>query len=368
MRLLSVLLGSATLAALSLGTSGLQAAQVWGPVAGGIRHLAPAGSDTWLAFPLREQALHSGRVTALQAGSITVNGLAGLADGTYSGSGSLNSFLGPRYYVEFVSGALAGLVLGIDTQTGAVLTLYTEGADLTTLTIGGAASHVLAVGDVVRIRRAWTVRALFEPTDGAPLIAPVAQPPWQSYVAGDALLFHNRDDVGVDLPGRWRMVYQDQVGWRGSSIRSVVPYKSVLPGHAVGVRRQAETDLAFTVVGYVPGAPGVCLLPAVAEGEERDVVVGWMRPELRTLGTSGLGAVLKQRPANGEPGDRVLFDTASAYGLDPLPAFRAERAGTEWEGESGENLTNHLLADDRAFVLRLRGVPQTRFWREGGAP
>jgi hypothetical protein len=455
MRFFSSIAWIATLlVSMCLAPAPLGAGQVLGPVAGGMRQLAAPGSDTWLAFPLRDRAVFSARVASVQFGGVGLTGLATVPDGTFSSAANE-----PRYYAEFVSGNLAGLVCAIITQTGGVLTLDTEGISLLDHPLG--AVLVGAGADVIRIRRAWTVESLFEreqvvfsarayevqsegltltglstvpddsysashgqpryyaefvsgnltgqvyaivaqsggaltlDTGGLSLLAhplgsiavgagadvvrirqasatvldPVADLPGAIYVAGDALLLPERGVGNVDMPEKARIAYQQGAGWRASDAPTTgAGQRSILPGRVLGVRRNAETELAWTMIGYVPGAAGVSVLPMVAADQERDVALGLMRPTSLTLGDSGLKDVLKLRPADGQPADQVLLRDAASFEVDSPHAIRAERFNAGWQGEAGEVLNQYLLDVDAALVLRIRGTPLTRFWREGGAP
>ena len=324
------------------------------PPAGYFAFTASGNSDRHLSIPLVRRSAGIGHVLAVaSANQISLSLAVAPADGAWAS----HPVTGTRYYIQFVTGALAGVAYPVQNNIGAILALDTSGDDLQ------APSGAVA-GDTVRVYPAWTVADLCGADLESLLISPVSAAPAGPYVEGDQILIPDNQGVGVDKSPFSVVAYVEGAGWRSLAHPGTdVSASPLLPGGGFVLRRSGQGALRWMILGYVPPQATRVRLPALAAGEETELLLGVVRTEDVLLANAGLAAVLDEPSAPLNPGDRLLTFDPAGRGMEPVPSGVYQRSGTTWrEGEVAVDQVN-LTAGD-ALVLRLRGPRSVRYWSQ----
>lgn len=358
-----VLVRAATLA---LGAAALLSAPVSGqttivatPPAGYLKLVARGGSDSLLAVPLLKRAALMARVTAVGPATLTL-AMAGVLDGTFSPQN------GVAYHAQFVTGNLEGLSFRIGSHgAGGVLLLEAAGENLTAHPLGAIATG--AAGDLVRIRPVWTVAEIFGSGTGVVLDS-APEPPGDSYLGADALLFFDNRAAGAEKSPSAVLAFVAGAGWRRRGDGTTDAGTTELSaGYPFLVRRQRTDPAEAVVVGYAPAERTLLRIPAVASDEERDVFVAWAQPGDRALVESGLFSLvpwlgaMEASPDALNVRDALLVYDATRRGFG-LPADqRIHFNGSTWY-ESDVPVDALPLRGGFGYTLRLRGARPLRYW------
>lgn len=329
------------------------------PPAGFFKVTARANSDSLLSLPLVKSAAAMGRVTAVAAGAVTLAGVTG-ADGAFAPTPT------GSYYLQLVSGSLAGLTYKILGNTSGVFTLATNGENLTAHPLGTIATG--ATGDVVCIRPYWTLGELFG-TDAASLrLDATAETGGGPYLSGDAVLLFDNTLAGIDRKPASTVAYLSGTGWRKSDSATVDATGTELaPGQPFAVRRQRAAAVDVSLIGYVSPDRLLVRIPALGAGEDRDVAVALGHPVELSLANSRLvsATVLENAIENSTDAstqkDLVLEFDSSRRGLAPTAARRFHLIGGAWfEADAGAGA--FTLKPGSGYLLRLRGTRAAHFW------
>lgn len=334
-----------------------EAVTVGTPPAGGFRLEAGGGRDTSLSLPLMRRSELMGRISAVGSATVTLNGAALTANAyapTDTGS----------YQLQFVTGNLAGLSYKITGNTTTALTLETLGDNLSAHGLGAVVTG--ADGDLIRIRRAWTVGDVFGFGSGDLLLDRVLSASAVVYTKGDAVLLPDNQSLGLEKKSAATIVFVDGQGWRqlGDPLADRGATELVA-GVPFVLRRQSGAAWSTIVVGYVAQEPGLNRLPALPPGGETDISAALVYPLNRRVADAGLVSAFESSLNAGAARDLLLIPSDTRTGFSLPAARRLHRVGATWyEGDT--------LADDQTlrlgsgFIIRLRGERPVRYWRQPG--
>jgi uncharacterized protein (TIGR02597 family) len=291
-----------------------------------------AASDNILSLPMVRDAEFAGTV-ASGAGTITATGFTALA-----GTVSPNWGTAPKqwvyvagsaqtktYYVEFTSGQLKGLYYKIVDNSSNVLTLDTEGDDLTNHPIN-AAPAALAAGDSFKIRPYWRIRDVFE-NAGTPTIEP--RPNFG--VPKDDILIPDYVNVGINKAASTTIFYVNDtvtpnIGWRSSSNPVTDRGDTILrPNEAFVLRRRNASPSSITNLGSVQMIRSISFIPGGDGVKGNDTYISINRPASVTLDASGLRSadqsvsVIRDSIDPDLPGDRLMAFTPGTTGFNNPP-------------------------------------------------
>jgi uncharacterized protein (TIGR02597 family) len=336
---------------------------VTSPAVGYQRLTARGASDSHLSVPLVKRSSLTAHISAVGTNSITLSA-ATFADGAFSPDTS------GRYYVQFVTGNLAGLCFPISGSASGTLSLETAD-DLTSHPLGSIATD--APGDMVRIRPFWSVADILGSDTASLVLDAVENLPAGPYVGGDAVFLPDNTSIGTEKKPASTLYYVSGDGWRVTTDASANAGSHPLPpGQPFVVRRHDAQPAVLVVVGDVPSEPFRLRIPSLGAGEEMDFAVALARPPPTTLAASGLfsavesDSVFNASAAILEPGDALLEYYSDRQGFALPPERRYHVFGTAWF-EVMTPADDHVLRPGEGYVLRLRGERPTLSWKQVGA-
>lgn len=314
-------------------------------------------SDTYFGIPLVKRPILTGRVDHVTAYAITISTISGLDQAVTLENGK-------SYYVQFVTGKLAGLCLRIIGQEGSALVLDSEGEDLTAHTLGFIETG--EQGDLVRVRPAWNVADLFGDTSATLKLEPVSHLSDGPYTAGDAVLTSPTSSHHVPV------YYVSNDGWRSSVDPATDAGKiSFLPGTAFGVRRRSPAAAEILVIGDVPVEAVRLQIPASSAGTESEISVSLAHPWSIQLAQAGLFSSTSEEsilaPALSvlDGGDFLSEWDSDRVGMALPLKSRYHGVGLNWY-DVAVAADDHSLEPGRGYVLRLRAEHGRRYWLQRG--
>lgn len=347
------------------GVSQAQTTAFTDPVGYYTLNVTPA-SDNILSLPMVRDAEFAGTV-ASGAGTITATGFTALA-----GTVSPNWGTAPKqwvyvagsaqtktYYVEFTSGQLKGLYYKIADNSSNVLTLDTEGDDLTNHPINGAPA-ALAAGDSFKIRPYWRIRDVFE-NAGTPIIE--SRPDFG--VPKDDILIPDYVNVGINKAATTTLFYVNngipaETGWRSSSNPLTDRGDTILrPNEAFVLRRRNATPSSITNLGSVQMIRSISFVPGGNGTKGNDTYISINRPAAVTLADSGLRnsnqaiTVIRDSVDADAPGDSLFAFSTTNPGFNRPPLLQYFYHQGHWRqfGVEGE-ADNILLQPGTAYIVR----------------
>lgn len=274
-------------------------------------------TDVFISVPVLKPADFSGTVASEAAGVITLAGTPALTAGQYADPAV-------PYYAVIQTGAKAGLIGLVTANAAGTVTVTAQPGDSLT----GIAS-----GDVITLRKAWTVVGLL----GTSLPSGVS-----------LLTFPTSGSVNPSAEG----IYDwDGTNWVDNVITGAPADNDIIyPGETIVLRNSTTTPIASLVVsGEV--STFAQRIPIAAATEASDYSVSYFSPVGEALGSSGLGAVASA-------GDALLgFDNNSA-GVNKAASVILDYDGTDWV----DNVITG--APDNSFQV---GAGKGFFFRRGAA-
>lgn len=226
----------------------------------------PVGSDTIVAAPLSKAPVFQGAVTSLSGFVVTVTG-ANFGDLTTS-----------PHYLQAVTGAQAGMIFDIASNT----------ADTITLVNNGVTPTGLSAGTTFKVVPYWTLGTLFPATDQGVSFTPSAS------TLGNArrtqILFPSVVGTGINRAAASTFFFVTNSSWRSTTNSGVsADSTAILPDSYIIVRNptNAATGLKLTVAGSVNTAPMAVQLDRLSTGAN-DNYVSVSRPTDQTLNDLGL--------------------------------------------------------------------------------
>jgi len=314
---------------------------------------ARGGSDTILSLPLVRRSHYIGRLDSITADTMTFSSVqwtpsefAPTSDGSY--------------YAQFVSGPLAGVNYRITDNSANSLSVETNGDNLTGHILGQIATGT--AGDVVRIRKLWTVGAVFGVIESDTLLAPTENLDSVAYRDGDLILVPDNFSIGVDKQPAFKTSFLSGAGWRLLGQPSIdgraIPF---WPGVPFTLRRHDASPVDTIIVGYVPTESIAVRTPALSSTEVVDVSIAPAYPYSVNLQSSNLGSVVETSVNFEEARDVFLIYSVSRRGFALPFEERTFRTDVDWlSGATPAN--NYPLIPGAGYVLRLKGARPVRYW------
>jgi len=311
--------------------------------------------DNWVSLPLVRRSEMIRRISTVGTGALSLSGTALVANAYAPTSEG-------AFYVQFVTGNLAGLSYKIISNTSSEVVLETMGDDLRAPALGGIAAGER--GDLIRIRPYWTVADVFGHDSSTVLLDPVPALSPVIYTEDDALLFPDNQSIGTKKSPAMVIAYVAGQGWRRQGQSTTDCGSTEFPaGVPFVLRRQSTTSLTTFVVGYVSQEPGLIRLPALPENGETDISAALFHPVPVRLADSGLAVVMESSLDDGSAKDLLLCPSDARPGFSIPPARRLHLENATWyEGEVSAN--EQTLRSGSGFVLRLKGERPVRYWRQ----
>ena len=325
------------------------------PPVGYFRLDAGGGRDNWISLPLVRRSESIRRIDSIGPASLSLSGSALIANAyAPSATGS--------YYVQFVSGNLAGLSYKIISNTANEVTLATLGDDLSAHVLGAINSG--PAGDLVRIRPFWTVADIFGRENAGLLLDPVSALDATIYTEADALLFPDNQTIATEKAPAAVVAYVAGQGWRRQGQPATDSGADEFPpGVPFILRRENTTPISTFIVGYVSQEPGLIRLPALAAAGETDVAVGLFHPGPMQMADLGLVGTMENSADADSAHDLLLSPSDIRNGFSVPPAHRLHLVNGAWfEGDTPAD--GRTLQSGTGFILRVRGGRTVRYWRQ----
>jgi len=357
------------------------------PPGGYVKMQIAGRSENVIAAPMRKRGVFTGRI--VETGS---NTLSFSAPGWTSDQFAQSSAGRPRFYLELVSGDLTGLYFPISSNTGDTVVLDTgEGnlsapfATLGTLkknsyvtvtgTDGTEVQTLQTVGDMARIRPAWTIGEVFGGSNA------VLMP----FATMDAANPANGGGDRVDLPANGApgllarpgkaLHYITSLGWRSAADAATEEGdNALLPGTAVIVHRSAADEAALLLIGYPKTDRSVLGLPGNTGGQSALTYLASPFSEPLSLDEAGLATTtgstggVRSSPSLNERGDELFLFEGSHGGPVPVPMRRFVSLtvgdGQEWR-ELGNTVTTGAaptIQPGRGFAILKRSNANGGYW------
>lgn len=314
-------------------------------------------SDTYFGIPLVKRPILTGRVDHVTAHAITISPTTGWEQVVTPADGK-------SYYLQFVTGNLAGLCLRIIGADGSALVLDCEGEDLTAPTLGSIETG--EQGDLVRVRPAWDLADLFGDTPATLKLEPVSHLSDGPYTEGDAVL------TSLASLQNSLAYYVSNDGWRSSGDPSTDAGKiNFLPGAVFGVRRHGPAAAEILVIGDVPVEPVRLQIPASSAETDVEISVSLAHPWSTSLAEAGLffttpeESILAPALSVLDGGDLLFEWGPDRVGMALPPKSRFHVVGVSWY-DVALAADDQLLQPGRGYVLRLRAAHGRRYWLQPG--
>lgn len=363
------------------------------PPGGYVKVQIDGNSENVISAPMRKRGAFTGEIAACGTNSLSFSA-PGWTRNQYAQSGTSK----PRYYLEVVSGDLAGLCFPIQTNTAEELVLDTGGCALsgtfpglgaikaltyatTTGTDGAVIQTVDHPGDIARIRPAWTIGELF--TTGTNGSNGVLNAFDSMEAANPANGGGDRIDLPAnEVPGMLKkpgksLCYIANVGWRNTGdVQTDESDNALLPGAAVIVHRNAKDQSELVLVGYPKVDRAVLRVPSTEAGQPNLLYLGLPFSESLSLDESGLalssgsngtvGAVGTSLSLSQREDEMFLFE-GSHGGPAPIPTRRfVSLQGVGWQelgnGNSMTTGTAQLLLPGSGFGILKKPNQASTYW------
>jgi uncharacterized protein (TIGR02597 family) len=281
-------------------------AQVYTPSVGFVSVQALGGSDTRFSAPLSRSPEFVGQVASLGANTVTVSGSPNWAASQWVYAAGVRS---NTYFLEFCSGAKAGMFYTVTASSGDTVTL-----DLAGDTLSGA-----IVGDQVKIVPYWTLGTLFPGQQGVTTTTNITG-------AGSAtkILVYAANAVGTNLSTSFTYYYYSGsasggAGWRrvGGGIANKKDDDIIYSDSHIIVRQDGGAPTTtLTVAGNVATVGRTTVIGTLQNNTAQDNIIAVDIPVAITLAQSNLaqsGAFVAATTATGSGGDRLfVYDNAAA--------------------------------------------------------
>lgn len=327
------------------------------PALGYFKLSARGASDSFVSIPLEQRSVGLARVTAVTANTLRLNS-SGWADDRFvpETNGS--------FYVQFLTGQLKGAYYKITGNIGPVVSLDTQGDDLSAHALGSVI--IGDSGDLVRIRPFWTINGVFGADETSLSIGTGFGNTGFAYTEGDAVLLYDNVSTGTaKLPAKV-INYISGTGWRSQGSSTDVGEQEIRPGEAIVIRRQGATPAEITVIGGVPNAPLVSRIPSLAVGQEIDLAIALAHPtELRIadaqLYSATAPSVFNATTDPRNPSDLLLDFSSNRLGFSLLQNDRLFVTGDHWVMRNAP-ADDFSLRPGIGYILRLRGARSVQYW------
>ena len=352
----------------------LKIGSVSGPPAGYCRVWLAGHGSTVIGAPLLRDAVAAGRVAETGSNQVRLSDVAWEQNQFVSAS--------QPYYLEVVTGNLAGCIFPILGNSADTLVL--ESPDLTRHPLGDMAVDTFAVGlasgsldsmsqmgDLVRVRQAWTFGALLGPSGSMGAIN-FASP---GTGIGGAESVSVPDNARLGIHKRPQLSLLNGAGWLDADGTDCT-HRAIWPGTALIVHRFGNAQgREFEVVGEVQSMPFTGFIPAVpALGGElsgtgffaNDLYFAPVIGEPVGVVDSGLGDVLQLSRSAVDRGDELKSFQAGTTGvLHPDASRLLYLSGilNQWQELGVTGTTSLPFEPGKGYLLRIKAGSPGGYWR-----
>ena len=359
----------------------------YAPPAGFIKAAVAGHGASVIGAPLLREAVAAGRVTACGSNSITVSDAA-WGQNQFADSDE-------PHYLEVVDGNLAGCVFPIIGNSADTLLL--DSPDLTAHPLGALAADTFATvtqtnagagglttgalvvqtgtGNLVRVRRAWTVGALLDQPSGAAIINPALS--GSGFGNAETLSIPDNHRLGTRKPPAITLVnvsgagYLDKDGADWTNL--VVPPGTALIAHRFG----HASGLDFVVVGNVQTAPFALFVPGLPALSDSAALSGTgvlandfyfspVIPEpvaLADTGLAGSGGIFQSSDSFFDRKDELIGFASGATGVFNPDADRAAiYLGDQWREAGTDGPATLQIEPGRGYVIRRKPGAPDGYW------
>lgn len=318
----------------------------------------PVGSDTIVAAPLSKAPVFQGAVTSLSGFVVTVTG-ANFGDLTTS-----------PHYLQAVTGAQAGMIFDIASNT----------ADTITLVDNGVSPTGLSAGTTFKVIPYWTLGTLFPSTDQGVSFTPSAGT--TLLTRRTQILFPNVAGTGINRAPNNTYYFVTNTYWRSQSGgTNNFDNTPILPDSYFIVRNptNAASGLKLTVAGSVNTGPMAVQLDRLATGAN-DNYISLGRPMDITLNDLGLITSGAFTPSTGTTTltrrDQLMIFNNATIGMNKAPGttyYYLTNSGTNrWLSTStGTNdVGANVIPAAVGYIIRkaTNGTTGTQFWTNTTTP
>lgn len=358
-------------AGLGSSVSNLAEEVAYAPPVGCLRIEAPGSRTSLVSVPLLRPAAYVGRIARVGAGTLRI-AATNLV---------VNRFRpGPQesFYAEVTTGALAGVLLQIVSNTSNELTLDTGGIALTAHPLGTIRTDVYNAqfalttpGETVVIRPYWTIGQLLGATEPDLAIEPFSSTAEaEGLAAGDRVLIPNRQSLGFEQPADASLFFVQGAGWRKQGAGENQAGFPLDPRHPALLSRGSSGAVTLLISGEVPITRAATRIPGTDATQGREVFLSTRLAEPISLADSGiwnsdpLRSVVKASPSLLIRVDELqsFADLDSDHGLEPEQR-RVFVTNQGWMAV-GENTSQFQLVPGRGYRLRLRAGSPGGWWLE----
>ncbi len=272
----------------------------------------PANTDVYVSIPLERPAEYGGSVSSVSGNTVTLSGSPGF---------TVNQFAsGVPYIVEIGSGAKSGLVaLVVSNDAGTVTVAPQPGLSL---------SGILS-GDLLRIRKAWTVSTFLSST---------------TIPVGTQLLANSGTVPGIVVAPDLIFEY-DGANWVDTNTFDSADNVVLYPGEGFVLRTTGSAISSLSVSGEVPSSNHLTVISNFSPGVGQDSSIGYIGAVGEKIGVSGLGYT---------GGDQLLVWDNTTTGIIKAPVTVLEFDGSVWVDTNtfDDVSTTFELTSGQSYVFR----------------
>ena len=369
MRLISFTL--VLISGLAASATGRAADVAYAPPVGCLRIDALGSRTSLMSVPLLRPAAHVGRIARVGSASLKIA----------AASFALNRFqpgAQESFYAEVTTGALAGVILPIISNTANELTLETGGLDLKQHPLGAALADVYDVqfaltapGDTVVIRPYWTVGQILGATGSDVALAPFSSiAEAEGLAAGDRVQFPDRQSLGFEQPPGTELFFVQGIGWRKKGAAQDQAGYPLDPQRPALLSRTAGNAVTLLIPGDVPRTRAATRIAGADANQGREVFFSSRLAQPIALADAGLWnsdpvrSVVQASPTTlGRVDELQVFGSLeNDHGFEPEQRW-VFVAGEGWK-EVGAQASALMLQPGTGYRLRLRAGSPGGWWLE----
>jgi uncharacterized protein (TIGR02597 family) len=248
----------------------------------------PANTDVSISLPLVRERAFTGKVASQSGNSVTIDGAAFTSA----------QFLAEPHVIEIGSGNQEG-VMGL---------LVSHNATACTASLqNGLSFNGIVAGDIVVIRKAWTLQSVFANA---------------TVSIGTMIFVWSGETPGVNLAPD--LLYEfDGTDWLDLGNLEYANSTVLFPGERIGIRTPGSPLSNFTLVGEVPTTRFRAPLVNLNATLSQDIAVSYNSPLPELLANTNVGATAST-------GDLLLLIDNAAPGINKGASQLLEFDGSGW--------------------------------------
>jgi len=336
---------------------------------GAITLTLKGNSDTFISLPFNRPVALETTVQNVSGNTINIAGSANLTPGQFVYAAGTQS---NTYYVQFTSGARAGMYYTVTANGASSITIDPNGD-------AGFSGNV-STSDGFRVIPYWTLNTLFPSGQGIN-----GSPSFGLGSRNTQLLFPDNSTPGINRSPSSSYFYYNGTanggaGWRQASALVTTLFNDTIlyPDNFFIVRNNIAGDTSLVLVGAVPMSPLATPIATSGNNVDQDIFIGLPVPANVTLVGSNLfqsgtftGSSSFSLPARQD--QLLVFDDTSALqNRSPSTIYfyytGSSNGGPGWR-KASDLVTNivdtaAIFVPGKGYILRKKGTatPQTSIW------